>query len=92
MRKKIVCSRGNIHYGYNIKRLREILGIKQSALAVHLGISQQAVSDMEKKNYLRDGVLEKVSEILNVSVSVIKNYDENKTVDGIMDVLNDTII
>ena len=32
------------HQGRNIKRIREILGIKQDVLAVDLGLTQQAVS------------------------------------------------
>ena len=35
------------HHGRNVKRIREMLGIKQEALAIDLGISQQAISALE---------------------------------------------
>ena len=38
-----------VHQGHNVKRIREILGIKQDALAIKLGLSQQAVSQLEQK-------------------------------------------
>ncbi len=38
-----------IHEGRNVKRIREILGIKQDALAFELGLSQQAISQLEQK-------------------------------------------
>ena len=44
-----------VHEGKNIKRIREILGIKQDALAIELGLSQQAISQLEQKETL-DGV------------------------------------
>jgi DNA-binding transcriptional regulator YiaG len=37
------------HHGRAVKRIREILRIKQEVLADALGISQQSVSDLEKK-------------------------------------------
>jgi transcriptional regulator with XRE-family HTH domain len=44
---------GVAHHGQNIKRLREIMGVKQEAIAVELNITQQAMSKLEKKNKLR---------------------------------------
>jgi len=41
-----------IHEGRNVKRIREILGIKQDALAMELGLSQQAVSALSKRKRL----------------------------------------
>jgi transcriptional regulator with XRE-family HTH domain len=72
-----------IHHGRNIKRLREILGIKQYALAVKLNITQQAISDLEKKVQINDEVLEKVAEVLKVSVEDIKNLDEETIINQI---------
>lgn len=48
-----------IHEGRNVKRIREILGIKQDALALELGISQQAISALEQKEALDKETLEK---------------------------------
>jgi len=49
-----------IHEGRNVKRIREMLGIKQDALAMELGLSQQAVSSLEQKEALDKEVLKKL--------------------------------
>lgn len=36
-----------MHEGRNVKRIREILGVKQDTLANELGISQQSISQLE---------------------------------------------
>ena len=36
-----------VHHGRNVKRLREILGIKQEVLADGLSLSQQTISRFE---------------------------------------------
>lgn len=68
------------HEGRNIKRIREILGVKQEALAIDLGLSQQAVSLLEQRETLDIPTLEKVSKSLNVPVEAIKNFDEQAAV------------
>ncbi|MEJ0101537.1 MAG: helix-turn-helix transcriptional regulator [Bacteroidota bacterium] len=62
-----------IHEGKNVKRIREMLGIKQDALAFDLGISQQAISLLEQREALDKDMLEKVANILKVPVEAIKN-------------------
>ncbi len=42
------------HEGRNVKRIREILGIKQDALAMEPGLSQQTVSALEQKEALAE--------------------------------------
>ncbi|MDR2056793.1 MAG: helix-turn-helix domain-containing protein [Dysgonamonadaceae bacterium] len=79
MNEEIVSSRAT-HQGRNIKRLREMLGVKQEAIAVGLDITQQAMSFLEKKEQINDEILEKVSKVLKVPVDVIKNFDEEKAV------------
>lgn len=68
-----------VHEGKNIKRIREILGIKQEALAIDLGLTQQAVSLLEQKETLDAPVLEKVAKSLKVPVETISNFDEQST-------------
>lgn len=68
------------HHGNSVKRIREMLGIKQDTLATTLGLSQQAVSQMEQKERLDAPVLEKVSKALGVSEEVIKNFSEEAAV------------
>ncbi len=37
------------HIGRNISRIRELRGMKQEALAISIGVSQQSVSNREVK-------------------------------------------
>ncbi len=72
-----------IHEGKNVKRIREMLGIKQDALAFDLGISQQAISLLEQREALDKDMLEKVANILKVPVEAIKNFDEEAAINNI---------
>jgi len=69
-----------IHEGRNVKRIREILGIKQDALAAELGLSQQAISSLEQKEALDKDMLEKVAKALKVPVEAIKNFNEEMAI------------
>lgn len=55
-----------IHQGRNIKRFREILGIKQDALAYELGEdwNQKKISLLEQKESVEKDILEQVAKIL----------------------------
>ncbi len=78
-----------IHEGRNVKRIREILGIKQEALAMELGISQQAISALEQKEALDKDMLEKIATALKVPVESIKNFTEETTINIISSTLHD---
>ena len=69
-----------IHEGRNVKRLREMLGIKQETLADELGLSQQTVSALEQKEALDKDMLEKIARILKMPVEAIKNFDNETAV------------
>lgn len=69
-----------IHEGRNVKRIRDILQIKQEVLADELGISQQSVSLLEQKETLDPQMLEKVAKVLKVPAEAIKNFDESAAV------------
>ncbi|XVJ64770.1 MAG: helix-turn-helix transcriptional regulator [Lacibacter sp.] len=69
-----------IHEGRNIKRIREILGVKQDTLAAELGLSQQAVSALEQKEALDKDVIEKIAKVLKVSPDAIKSFNEENTI------------
>ncbi len=69
-----------IHEGRNVKRIREILGIKQDALAMELGLSQQAVSALEQKEALDKEMIEKIAKVLKVTPDVIKSFNEENTI------------
>ena len=65
------------HQGRNVKRLREMLGIKQEALASDLGLSQQAVSQLEQKEALDAALLKNIAEALKVPQAAIENMAED---------------
>ncbi|MDR0543143.1 MAG: helix-turn-helix domain-containing protein [Dysgonamonadaceae bacterium] len=78
------------HHGRNVKRLREILGVKQEIIAAGLNISQQAMSKLEKKEQLEEGVLEKIAEILNIPVDAIETFSEEAAVNIIANTFHDS--
>ena len=67
---------GKLHLGRNIARIRELKGMKQEALAIELGISQQAVSVLEQKETMDKEKLEEVARALGVSPETIKAFSE----------------
>lgn len=79
-----------VHHGRNIKRLREILGVKQDIIAAEFNITQQAVSDLEKKAQLNDDVLEKIAKALKIPVDAIKNFNDEATVNVIANTIRES--
>ncbi|GLU54667.1 helix-turn-helix domain-containing protein [Dyadobacter frigoris] len=71
-----------IHHGRNIKRFREMLGIKQEGLAFEMGEdwSQKRVSLLEQKEEIEQDILEQVAQILKVPAEAIKNFDEEAAI------------
>ncbi len=57
-----------VHQGKNIKRFRDILGVKQETLAEKLEMTQQAFSKLEQKEQIDEKTLKKVAEILHIPV------------------------
>jgi len=78
-----------IHEGHNVKRIREILGIKQDALAIDLGLTQQAVSLLEQKETLDALTLNRLAQALGVSADAIKNFNEDATFNIISNTYHD---
>lgn len=72
-----------IHEGRNVKRIREILGIKQDALAMELGLSQQAISALEQKEVIDEKILLDVANVLKVPVDAIRGFSEDAAVNYI---------
>lgn len=68
------------HEGRNVKRIREIMGIKQDRLASELGLSQQTISQLEQKEKIDPQTLERIADALNVPIETIKNFDEEKAI------------
>lgn len=71
-----------VHEGKNIKRFREMLGMKQDALAFELGDdwNQKKVSLLEGKETVEPEILEQVAKVLKVSPEAIKNFNEEAAV------------
>ncbi|WP_165026232.1 helix-turn-helix domain-containing protein [Dysgonomonas sp. ZJ279] len=65
------------HHGHNVRRMREVLGIKQGALAIMLDMPQQTLSDKEAKEIIDDETLDKISKALNVPLKVLQEMKED---------------
>jgi len=80
------------HHGQNVKRLREILGIKQDVLATGLGLSQQTISRIESQEELDNDILDKIAKILQIQPDTIRNFDEDAAINIIHNTFNDSSI
>ena len=71
-----------VHEGRNVKRFREMLGIKQDALAYELGEgwNQQKISLLEQKETIEMPLLKKISDAMKVPVEAFQNFDEEQAV------------
>lgn len=82
--------RPKIHHGRNIKRLRDILGVKQEQIAFELNLTQQAVSKLEQKEQIEEEMLVKVAKVLKVPVEAIKNFDDAATISFVANTFHDS--
>ncbi|TPG38230.1 helix-turn-helix domain-containing protein [Flavobacterium pectinovorum] len=80
-----------IHQGRNVKRFREMLGIKQEALAFDLGNdwNQKKISILEQKDVIEDNLLKQISNILNIPVEAFQNFDEEQAINIISNTFGD---
>ena len=71
-----------IHQGRNIKRFREMLGMKQEALALEMGDdwTQRRVSLLEAKDVIEPDVLEQVAKALKIPAEAIRSFDEQTAI------------
>ena len=79
-----------IHHGRNIKRFREMMGIKQESLAFELGPdwSQKKISLLEQKEEVEEELLSQVADILKVPAEAIKSFNEEKAINIISSTIN----
>ncbi len=79
-----------IHQGRNVKRFREMLGLKQEALAIELGEewNQKRVSLLEAREVLEPDVLSQVAKALKVPEESIKSFDEEAAINIINSTFN----
>lgn len=77
-----------IHIGQNIRRIRELRGLKQDALGFELGISQKRVSHLEHQGNLPEDVLLQIANVLEVSPQVIQQFTEEAFIDYCENIAN----
>ncbi|QRQ99493.1 helix-turn-helix domain-containing protein [Dyadobacter sandarakinus] len=84
-------SNPKIHEGRNLKRFREMLSIKQDALAFELGEdwNQQKISLLEQKEKIENDILEQVAVILKIPAEAIRNFDEEQAINVISNTFQD---
>ncbi|MCK0136797.1 helix-turn-helix transcriptional regulator [Arenibacter sp. M-2] len=80
------------HIGRKIGRIRELRGMKQEALAMELGISQQSVSLLEQSETIEEEKLEKVAKALGVTAEAIKNFSEESVLNIISNSFHDNSV
>lgn len=83
-----------VHEGRNVKRIREVLGIKQEALAIELGDdwNQKKVSLLEQKETIEPNILAEIAKALKVPVDTIKNFDADQAIHNINNNFHDNSI
>jgi len=80
-----------IHQGRNVKRFREMLNIKQEALAYDLGEdwNQKKISMLEQKDVIEDKLLKQISAVLKIPVEAFQNFDEEQAINIISNTFGD---
>jgi len=85
-------SESKMHIGKNIKKIRELNGIKQDALARDINMSQQDISDIEKRKTVDDATLALIAQALNVSTDTIKHFDSEALLRNVTNNFNDNAV
>jgi len=85
LEKLIFIMEQKIHQGRNVKRFREMLGIKQESLAFDLGNewNQKKISMLEQKDVIEVDLLDQISQALKIPVEAFQNFDEEQAVNVI---------
>jgi len=75
------------HIGRNISRIRELRDMKQEALAIAIGVSQQTISSIEGSETVDEEKLKAIAEALGVPADVIRNFSE----EAVFNIIGNTI-
>ncbi|PIF33152.1 helix-turn-helix protein [Flavobacterium sp. 9] len=80
-----------IHQGRNVKRFREMLNIKQEALACDLGEdwNQKKISVLEQKDVIEESLLKQISAVLKIPVEAFQSFDEEQAINIISNTFSD---
>jgi transcriptional regulator with XRE-family HTH domain len=81
-----------VHEGRNVKRFREMLGIKQETLAYELGDgwNQKKISLLEQKETIELPLLQQISHTLKIPVVAFQNFDEEQAINIITNTVNNS--
>ncbi|OMP75751.1 helix-turn-helix transcriptional regulator [[Flexibacter] sp. ATCC 35208] len=79
-----------VHEGKNVKRFREMLGMKQEGLAYELGDdwTQKKISLLEQKETIEPDILEQVAKVLKVTPEAIQKFNEEAAINVIANTFN----
>jgi transcriptional regulator with XRE-family HTH domain len=91
LEKLIFVMEQKIHQGRNVKRFREMLNIKQEALAYDLGEdwNQKKISMLEQKDVIEENLLKQISAVLKIPVEAFQNFDEEQAINIISNTFGD---
>ena len=84
-------SNPKIHEGRNLKRFREMMSVKQDALAFELeeDWNQQKISLLEQREKIDSDILEQVAAILKIPAEAIRNFNEDQAINVITNTYHD---
>src|SRR5690606_23629275 len=90
LQKLVQLMEQKIHQGRNVKRFREMLGIKQEGLAYDLGDdwNQKKISLLEQKETIDAPILQQIAASLKIPVEAISNFDEQAAINIISNTVN----
>ncbi|MCG8386557.1 MAG: helix-turn-helix domain-containing protein [Cytophagales bacterium] len=72
------------HLGRKVRQVRELLSLTQEEVAEKMGISQQAVSNIESNETVEREQLDRVAKAMGVSPEAIRYLDEDATIYNIV--------
>jgi transcriptional regulator with XRE-family HTH domain len=75
------------HIGRNISRIRELREMKQEALAMAIGVSQQTISNIENSATVEDDKLQEIAKALGVTIEILKNFSE----EAVFNIIGNTV-
>jgi transcriptional regulator with XRE-family HTH domain len=75
------------HIGRNISRIRELREMKQEALAMAIGVSQQTISNIENSESIEEDKLQEIAKALGVTIEILKNFSE----EAVFNIIGNTV-